>query len=105
GERCRSDRDPRSGCGTDGRARPRHCRFTATTLDAGRRRAGQIHAAHSCAPPARSDVRSAPERSALPETLRGKAAVNARSFFTELKPRNVYKLAISFASCGKATTL
>jgi hypothetical protein len=31
--------------------------------------------AHSRAAPARSDVRSAPERSALPKTLRGKAAV------------------------------
>ena len=35
-------------------------------------------AAHSCVAPARSDVRPAPERSALPKTLRGKAAVNLR---------------------------
>src|SRR5947199_4373275 len=36
-------------------------------------------AAHSCASPARSDVRSAPERSALPETLRREAEVNTRA--------------------------
>ena len=28
-----SDRDPRPGSGADGRTRPRHCRFTETTLD------------------------------------------------------------------------
>src|SRR5207253_11239624 len=53
-----------------GRTRPRHCRFTETTLDAKRRRGRRIRAAHSCAAPARSDVRSAPERSALPKTRR-----------------------------------
>jgi tetratricopeptide (TPR) repeat protein len=37
------------------------CRFTASALDTGHGRTGQIHAAHSCAAPARSDVRSAPE--------------------------------------------
>jgi hypothetical protein len=31
--------------------------------------------------------------------------VNARNFFAELKPRNVYKLAISFMPCGKASLL
>jgi hypothetical protein len=31
--------------------------------------------------------------------------VNMKNFFAELKRRNVYKVAISFASCGKATTL
>ena len=36
----RSDRDPRPGSGADGRTRPRHCRFTETTLDTGPRRAG-----------------------------------------------------------------
>ena len=36
--------------------------------------------AHSSTAPARSDVRSAPERSALPKTLRGKAAVNPERF-------------------------
>jgi hypothetical protein len=44
----------------------------------------------SCPSPARSDVRSASERSALPETLRAKAAVNPHNFFGELKPPNVY---------------
>ena len=28
-----------------------------------------------------------------------------RNFFTELKRRNVYKLAVSFVSCGKASPL
>src|SRR5204863_3084746 len=53
-------RDPRSGGGADGRARPRHRRFTETTLDLVR---GLFLCgpAHSCAAPARSDVRSAPE--------------------------------------------
>jgi hypothetical protein len=31
--------------------------------------------------------------------------VNARNFFAELKLRNVYKLAISFMPCGKASLL
>ena len=58
----RSDRDLCSrGC-ADGGTRPRHCRFTETALDAVR--AGALaskRAAHSCAAPARSNVRSAPE--------------------------------------------
>src|SRR5262249_26931619 len=36
-------------------------------------------------------------RSRLPKTLRAKAAVNARNFFTEIKRRNVYKVAIAYA--------
>src|SRR4029453_16609733 len=36
-------------------------------------------------------------RSRFPKTLRGKAAVNVRSFFVELKRRNVYKVAIAYA--------
>jgi TolB-like protein/Tfp pilus assembly protein PilF len=36
-------------------------------------------------------------RSSIPKTLRGKAAVNARNIFTELKRRNVYKVAIAYA--------
>src|SRR5262249_24560038 len=35
--------------------------------------------------------------SALPKTLRGKAAVNLQRFFAELKRRNVYKVAIAYA--------
>ncbi len=35
-----SDRDPRPGGGADGGARPRHRRFTETSLDTVRRRAG-----------------------------------------------------------------
>jgi hypothetical protein len=31
--------------------------------------------------------------------------VNARNFFAELKPRNVYKLAVSFVRCGKESAL
>ena len=42
-----------------------------TALDTVRWRAGSKRAAHSCAPPARSDVRSAPERSAISKTLQG----------------------------------
>ena len=57
----RSDRDPRPGGGADGRTRPRHRRFTETTLDTVRWPTGFERAAHSCAAPARSDVRSAPE--------------------------------------------
>ena len=44
-----------------GRARPRHRRFTETTLDTVRWPTGFKRAAHSCAAPARSNVRSAPE--------------------------------------------
>ena len=36
-------------------------------------------------------------RPPLPEALRGKAAVNPRNFFAELKRRNVYKVAIAYA--------
>src|SRR5206468_12449480 len=71
-ERCRvgsySDRDPGPGVGAHGGARPGHCCFTKATLDTVRWRAGSKRAAYSCAAPARPDVRSAPERSALPET-------------------------------------
>ena len=44
-----------------GRARPRHRRFTETTLDTVRGALAAKRAAHSRAAPARSDVRSAPE--------------------------------------------
>ena len=53
-----------------GRTRPRHCCFRKTTLDTVRRPTGCKRSAHSCAAPARSHVRSAPQRSALPKTLR-----------------------------------
>src|SRR5204862_3900955 len=43
------------------------------------------------------NVRSTPERSALPETLRRKTKVNTRNFFSELKRRNVYKVAVAYA--------
>ncbi len=55
------DRDSRPGGGAHGRARPRYRRFTETAFDTVRGRAGSERAAHSCAAPARSDVRSAPE--------------------------------------------
>ena len=56
-----SDRGPCSrGC-ADGGTRPRHRRFTETTLDTVQWRTGCKRAAHSCAAPARSHVRSAPE--------------------------------------------
>src|SRR5262249_11796863 len=35
-----------------------------------------------------------------PKTLRGKAAVNSRSFFSELMRRNVYKVAVTYAVVG-----
>src|SRR5262245_26670146 len=38
-------------------------------------------------------------RSGIPKTLRGKA-VNARNIFTELKRRNVYKVAAAYAVVG-----
>src|SRR5439155_3788255 len=61
-------RDPCSGGGTYGRTRPRHYRFTETTVDPVRRPAGHnSRTAYSCAAPARSHVRSAPERSAFPK--------------------------------------
>ena len=61
--------------GADRRSRPRHRSLTETALDTVR----AAHclwqrAAHSCAAPARSDVRSAPERSALPKTRRRTSA-------------------------------
>ena len=102
----RSDRDSCPGSGADGRARPRHRRFTETTLDTVRGPAGFKPAAHSCAAPARSDVRSASERSALPKTLRGKEAVNARNFFTASETSaNVYKFVVSFVPCGETSRL
>src|SRR5215467_10598470 len=39
-------------------------------------------------------------RSSIPKTLRGKAPVNARNIFTELKRRNVYKVAVAYAVVG-----
>src|SRR5215510_13140905 len=39
-------------------------------------------------------------RSSIPKTLRRKAPVNARNFFTELKRRNVYKVAVAYAVVG-----
>ena len=39
-------------------------------------------------------------RPAFPKTLRGKAPVNARNIFTELKRRNVYKVAVAYAVVG-----
>src|SRR5258708_2185808 len=65
-----SDRDPRPGGGASRRTRPRHRRFTETTLDTVRWPTGWGRAAHSCAAPARSDVRSAPERSQISTTSR-----------------------------------
>ena len=57
-----------------GRGRPRHHRLAETALDP--LRWPSVHdATYSCAAPARSDVRSAPKRSALPKTLRGKTAL------------------------------
>jgi len=47
--------------GAYGGTEPRHRRFTETTLDTGRWLAGFRRAAHCCAAPARSNVRSAPE--------------------------------------------
>src|SRR6266487_4071266 len=93
GDWSHSDRDPGPGGGADGRARPRHRRFTETTLGTVRWRF-PCGPAHSRAAPARSDVRSAPERSAFSETLRGEEAVNPRNFFAELKRSNIYKVAI-----------
>src|SRR5262245_28130361 len=39
-------------------------------------------------------------RSGIPKTLRGKETVNARNIFTELKRRNVYKVAVAYAVVG-----
>ena len=36
-------------------------------------------------------------RSGIRKTLRGKAALNLPSFFTELRRHNVYKVAIAYA--------
>src|SRR5947207_6131701 len=76
-ERCRvgsySDRDPGPGVGADGGTRPRHSRVRETALDTVRWRAGSKRAAHSGAAPARPNVRSASERSALPKTRIGRA--------------------------------
>ncbi len=41
-------------------------------------------------------------RSRLPKTLRGKAAVNLRNLFAELKRRNVYKVAVAYIVAGWA---
>ncbi len=68
GRRSRSDRNSRPGGGATGRARPRHRRVTEIVIDTVRGRTGGTRAAHSCAAPARSNVRSAAERSALPGT-------------------------------------
>jgi len=75
-----SHRVLRPGRGAAGRSRPRHCRFTETTLYAGRWLAGDKLAAHCRAAPARSDVGSASERFAVPKTLRRKAALNTCQF-------------------------
>src|SRR5207248_2008768 len=91
------DRDRRPSRGAHGGARPRHRRHRETTLNPVPWPFGLGPAAHSCAPPARSDVRSAAQRSALSETVRGEAEVN---FFSELKRRNVYKVAVAYAIVG-----
>jgi TolB-like protein/Flp pilus assembly protein TadD len=39
-------------------------------------------------------------RPAFPKALRGEETVNARNFFTELKRRNVYKVAVAYAVVG-----
>ena len=63
----RSDRGIRPGSSTTGRAGPRHRRIAEAVVDTIRGRTGFARATHSCATPARSDVRSAPERSTLSE--------------------------------------
>ena len=63
----RSDRGVGPGGGAGRRARPRHRRVTETVVDTVRGRTGITRTAHSCAAPARSNVRSAPERSTLPK--------------------------------------
>src|SRR5204863_6233261 len=69
-----ADRNPRPcGCAPGG-TRPRHRRFTKITLDTIQWPAGCKLAAHCSAAPARSNVRSAPERSALPKTRRLRGA-------------------------------
>src|SRR4029453_782500 len=83
-ERCRgwaySDRDPGPGGGADGGTRPCHRCFTKATLDTVRWRAGSKRAAHSCAAPARSHVRSAARRSALPKACHVACTEVGRSF-------------------------
>src|SRR6516165_2026127 len=65
-----SDRDPSPGVGAHGGARPRRSCVKETALDTVRWRAGSKRAAYSRVAPARSDVRSASERSSLPKTRR-----------------------------------
>src|SRR4029453_3404939 len=60
GDWSHSDRDPGPGSVADGRARPRHRRFTETTLDTVRWRF-PCGPTYSCIAPARSHVRSASE--------------------------------------------
>jgi TolB-like protein/Flp pilus assembly protein TadD len=43
---------------------------------------------------------SSSRRSGIPKTLRAKAAVNARNIFSELKRRNVYRVAVAYAVIG-----
>src|SRR5207249_2662490 len=62
--------------------------------------AGRKRAAHSRATSTRSNVRSAPERSALPKTLRRETKVRIDNFFAELRRRNVYKVAVAYAIVG-----
>ena len=80
-----SDRDPGPGIGAHGGARPRHSRITKTAFDTVRWRAGSKRAAHSCAAPARSDVRSVAERSALPKARigRGEIIIGRNSMLNE----------------------
>jgi hypothetical protein len=78
-----ANRDPCPSDGTDGRTRPRHRCLTETTLDPVRGRTGRT--AHFCSAPAGPNVRSAPERSALPKTLRGKTEVNAGEFLPQIE--------------------
>ena len=67
--------DPRpSGC-ANGRARPRDCRFTETTLDTSSG-VPDSRTIYSCGAPARSHVRSPSQRPPLSKALRRKAAVN-----------------------------
>src|SRR5438477_10254620 len=63
----RDDRDFRPCGHASGRTGPRHRRVVKIVIYTFRGRTGFARAAHTCAAPARSDVRSAPERSALPE--------------------------------------
>ena len=57
----RRDRRSRPGGGAAGRAGSRHCCLTEAVVDTVRGCTGATCATHSCAAPARSDVRSAPE--------------------------------------------